>query len=57
MTISNVVPNSPAETAGLKTGDTITNVNGKAVKTGDELVDISPTQAGHEGESQLCSQR
>lgn len=40
VTISNVVPNSPAAAAGLKTGDTITSVGGKPVKTGDELVDI-----------------
>jgi serine protease Do len=36
--ISNVIPNGPAAKAGLKTGDAITAVNGKEVKTGDELV-------------------
>jgi len=40
VTVSNVVPNSPAAAAGLKTGDTITSIAGKSVKTGDELVDL-----------------
>jgi len=35
-----VIAGKPAEKAGLQTGDTITAVNGKAVKTGDELVSI-----------------
>jgi serine protease Do len=38
VTISNVVPGSPADSAGLKVGDTITSVDGKEVKNGDELV-------------------
>ncbi len=38
VTISNVVAGSPAEQAGLKVGDTITAVDGKPVKNGDELV-------------------
>src|SRR5437016_1460893 len=38
VTIQNVVPGSPAEQAGLKVGDTITSVEGKEVKNGDELV-------------------
>ena len=38
ITISNVVAGSPAEQAGLKVGDTITAVDGKPVKNGDELV-------------------
>jgi len=38
VTISNVVPNGPAAKAGLKVGDTITTVEGKPVKTGDDLV-------------------
>jgi serine protease Do len=38
VTISNVVPGSPADSAGLKVGDTITAVDGKDVKNGDELV-------------------
>ena len=38
MTISNVVAGSPAEQAGLKVGDTITSVDTKEVKSGDELV-------------------
>ncbi|HXW92814.1 MAG TPA: Do family serine endopeptidase [Terriglobales bacterium] len=38
VTIENVIPNTPAEGAGLKVGDTITSVDGKAVKNGDDLV-------------------
>jgi serine protease Do len=48
VTISNVLPGLPAEKAGLKTGDTITQVNGKAVKNGDELVSyISAVKPGN----------
>src|SRR6202795_3877606 len=36
--IMGVEPGSPAEKAGLKGGDVITSVNGKAVKTGNDLV-------------------
>ena len=36
--IMGVEPGSPAEKAGLKGGDVITNVNGKPVKTGNDLV-------------------
>jgi len=38
VTISNVVAGSPADQAGLKVGDTITAVDGKDVKNGDDLV-------------------
>jgi serine protease Do len=38
VTISNVVAGSPADQAGLKVGDTITSVDGKEVKNGDDLV-------------------
>ncbi len=45
--IANVVPNSPAEQAGLKVGDVIRAVDGKPIKTGDELVSIiSGTKPG-----------
>ncbi len=48
VTISNVRPDTPAEKAGLQTEDTITAVNGKAVKSGDELVSlISATKPGN----------
>jgi serine protease Do len=48
VTISNVRPNTPAEKAGLQTEDTITAVNGKPVKSGDELVSmISATKPGN----------
>ncbi len=47
MTIASITPNGPAEKAGLKTGDTITSVNGKPVKNGDELVaEISSLKPG-----------
>ena len=47
VTIASVTPNGPAEKAGLKTGDTIVSVNGKTVKTGDELVaEISQLKPG-----------
>ena len=36
--IEGVEPGSPAEKAGLKGGDVITSVNGKAIKTGNDLV-------------------
>ena len=45
--ISNVIANGPAAKAGLKTGDAITSVDGKEVKTGDELVgEISQRRPG-----------
>src|SRR6202140_1593295 len=47
ITISSVVPGSPAERAGLKVGDTIFSVDGKPVKNGDELVsDIARRRLG-----------
>lgn len=47
VTIANVIPGTPAETAGLKVGDTITSVDGKPVKNGDELVaDIASRKPG-----------
>ena len=38
--ISNVRPDTPASKAGLQSEDTITAVNGKNVKSGDELVSL-----------------
>jgi serine protease Do len=47
VTIASITPNGPAEKAGLLTGDTIVSVNGKTVKTGDELVaEISALKPG-----------
>ena len=47
VTVSNVVAGSPADQAGLKVGDTITTVDGKPVKNGDELVaDIASRKPG-----------
>jgi serine protease Do len=45
--IMGVEPGSPAEKAGLKGGDVITSVNGKPVKTGNDLVNpIAQAQIG-----------
>ncbi|HZP62957.1 MAG TPA: Do family serine endopeptidase [Terriglobales bacterium] len=47
VTIANVIAGTPAESAGLKVGDTITTVDGKPVKNGDELVaDIASRKPG-----------
>jgi serine protease Do len=41
VTISNIrPPGGPADKAGLQTGDTITSVNGKPVKTGEDLISL-----------------
>ena len=47
VTVSNVISGSPADEAGLKIGDTITAVDGKDVKSGDDLVaDIASRKPG-----------
>jgi serine protease Do len=47
ITISDVQAGSPADRSGLKVGDTITSVDGKPVKNGDELVsDIASRKPG-----------
>jgi serine protease Do len=47
VTVSSVVPGSPADEAGLKVGDTITTVDGKKVTKGAELVaDIAARKPG-----------
>lgn len=47
VTVSNVVSGSPADQAGLKIGDTITAVDGKELKSGDDLVaDIASRKPG-----------
>ena len=47
VTVSDVTAGSPAERAGIKVGDTIVSVDGKAVKNGDELVsDIASRKPG-----------
>ena len=47
VTVSNVISGSPADQAGLKIGDTITSVDGKELKTGDDLVsDIAGRKPG-----------
>jgi serine protease Do len=51
VTIASIAPGGPAEAAGLKVGDTITAVDGKKIKTGDELVnDISSRKPGTKSE-------
>jgi serine protease Do len=46
--ITNVRPDSPAAKAGLQGEDTITAVNGKQIKSGDQLVNlISATRPGN----------
>jgi serine protease Do len=47
VTVSSVVPGSPADQSGLKVGDTITTVDGKKVAKGSELVaDIASRKPG-----------
>src|SRR5215469_8097975 len=47
VTIASVTTGGPADQAGLKIGDTITSINGKPVKNGDELVnDITAEKPG-----------
>src|SRR5271170_7755280 len=47
VTVSNVVSGTPADQAGLKIGDTITAVDGREVKSGDDLVaDIASRKPG-----------
>src|ERR1700683_3526755 len=47
VTVSSVVPGSPADTAGLKVGDTITSIDSKKVTKGSELVgDIASRKPG-----------
>jgi serine protease Do len=45
--IAEVTPGSPADQAGLKVGDAITGIDGKEIKSGDELVsDIAGRKPG-----------
>ena len=47
VTVSDVTSGGPAEQAGIKPGDTITSVEGKPIKDGDELVgEISARKPG-----------
>ncbi len=46
--VSSVIRNSPADDAGLLTGDVITKINGKAIKDAQELVDIVNDHNGGE---------
>ncbi len=47
VTISNVVAGSPAEQGGLRVGDTIVSIDGRSIKTGDDLVaDIASRKPG-----------
>jgi len=51
VTISNVVAGSPADTAGLKVGDTITAVDGKAIDDSNDLV--AAVQGGTVGQKMV----
>jgi S1-C subfamily serine protease len=45
--VSSVRPNGPAEKAGVKEGDVLVALNGKALKTGDDLVNaVAETEVG-----------
>jgi serine protease Do len=64
ITVAHVVPGSPADQAGMKTGDTITTVDGKKVTKGTELVaEIASRKPGSKvelgflrnGKSQMAS--
>jgi serine protease Do len=45
--LETIVPNGPADKAGIKVGDVVTSVNGKAVHTGSDLIDpVSATPLG-----------
>jgi len=45
--LETIVPNGPADKAGIKVGDVVTSVNGKAVHTGSDLIDpVSATAVG-----------
>ena len=58
VTVSSVVPGSPADSAGLKVGDTITSVDGKKVSKGAELVaDIASRKPGSKASLELPAQR
>lgn len=47
VTVASVTPGGPSEQAGVKVGDTIIAVDGKKIKTGDELVnEISQRKPG-----------
>jgi serine protease Do len=47
VTVASVTPGGPAEQAGLKTGDTITAIDGKKIEDGNELVgEVSARKPG-----------
>ncbi|MFT6380159.1 MAG: serine protease Do [Akkermansiaceae bacterium] len=49
VTVGEVVPNSPAQKAGMRTGDLVKKINDKAVKSPEELVKLVKTmKAGDE---------
>jgi len=51
VTISNVRTGGPADQAGMKVGDTITAIDGKPIRTGDQLVDeVSSRKPGAKAE-------
>lgn len=44
--VSSILENSPAYSSGIKTGDTITSVNGKSVDNGEDLIKIIKNSTG-----------
>ncbi|HXN65710.1 MAG TPA: trypsin-like peptidase domain-containing protein [Candidatus Acidoferrales bacterium] len=45
--LETIVPNGPADKAGIKVGDVVTSINGKAIHVGSDLIDpVSATPLG-----------
>ena len=58
VTISNVRPGGPADQAGMKVGDTITAIDGKPIRSGDQLVDeVSSRKPGAKAEVSFLRNR
>lgn len=45
-TVGTLQPNMPAERAGLRSGDTIVSVDGRAIESGEQLVDLIHRSTG-----------
>jgi regulator of sigma E protease len=46
MTIESVAPGSPADKAGLRTGDTVLEANGRSIRDVKELIEVTAGRAG-----------
>ena len=53
ITISQVVKGAPAQVAGLKTGEIITSINGAAVKSSEDVVNLTRKHLGEKVEIQV----